>query len=159
MLLVGTWSTITRLLIKYGPNRWQLASGMVVPWQAQTSSKHLVIFICAIHFHPSQFFVFFIFTGYITLGDILTMFPYHNVLTIATMKGSEIHQLMEASVEYYNESSYQGEFLHVSGKFYTYLNIIPVHDLNNIKCKFHFLKECELYTIYQKKVGKECFTL
>lgn len=75
------------------------------------------------------------------------------------MKGSEIHQLMEASVEYYNESSYQGEFLHVSGKFYTYLNIIPVHDLNTKKCKFYFLKECEFYTIYQKKVGKECFTL
>lgn len=59
----------------------------------------------------------FFLTGHITVGDILTMFPYHNVLTIAKMKGSDIHKLMESSVEYYNESSYQGEFLHVSGKF------------------------------------------
>lgn len=82
------------------------------------------------------------------------MFPYHNVLTIATMKGSEIHQLMEASVEYYNESSYQGEFLHVSGKFYTYLNIIPVDDLNNIKCKFYFFKGMRVLYDLSKKGGE-----
>lgn len=70
------------------------------------------IYLCDT-FSPFSKIIFF--AGYITVGDILTMFPYHNVLTIATMKGSEILKLMEASVEYYNETSYQGEFLHVSG--------------------------------------------
>lgn len=45
------------------------------------------------------------------------MFPYANTLAMASMKGAELKQLFENSVEYYKSktSPNRGEFLHVSG--------------------------------------------
>lgn len=55
--------------------------------------------------------------GPITYGDILTMFPYANVIVRAWMYGLQIKNLFEESVRYYNDttSPNRGEFLHVSG--------------------------------------------
>lgn len=55
--------------------------------------------------------------GPITYGDILTMFPYANVVVRAWMYGLQIKNLFEESVRYYNDttSPNRGEFLHVSG--------------------------------------------
>lgn len=60
--------------------------------------------------------------GPILFGDILYSFPYANTLAVATMTGAQVKQLLETSVQYYNDSSVasQGEFLQVSGMRVSY---------------------------------------
>ncbi|MFJ7825479.1 5'-nucleotidase C-terminal domain-containing protein [Psychrobacillus sp. NPDC096623] len=51
--------------------------------------------------------------GDITVGDVLGVMPYGNSLALITLKGSEINEMLERSVDTLPEQS--GAFLHISG--------------------------------------------
>lgn len=62
------------------------------------------------------FDTFYVTSGNISKGDVLTTLPFGNTVDVITIKGKYIRQAFEHSVAHYDLVDSSGAFLQVSGK-------------------------------------------
>ena len=56
--------------------------------------------------------------GIVTMGDVLGVVPFRNKMVLMRLKGSDIKEMLEWSVENYSPGERKGKFLQMSGRHY-----------------------------------------